>query len=151
MANGSVGIDPGASPSVEVAVDTIADVNFQRNKLVDGTEGSTSAIGVNANPLKVQPRVRGTADYDSGISAVPNTSTAVTATTTYVDKILVTNASDTQRTFSLTNTAGGEIISQFPIAPRNTHVFDLGGMEMVGIKWLASASSAIRGQIKGWQ
>jgi hypothetical protein len=151
MAFGTTSIDPGSSPSVAVAQDTVAGGIYQRVKLADPTEGSASAIGNDANPQKVKPRRRGTADYDSGMSAVPNVSTAVTASTTYVERLIVTNISDAQRAFSLTNTAGDEVISQLPIAPHETRVFDLGGAELVGIKWLASAAAAVRAQIVGAQ
>lgn len=151
MAFGSVDIDPGNTPSEPVAADVISTVNYQRIKLADGTEGSTTATGINANPLKVQQRTRGTSDYDSGNSAVPAVDTEVTPTTTYVDKILLTNISDLARTVTLTNTAGNAILSQYALAPRSSVVLDLGGMECVGLRWSASAGSAVRGQIRGWQ
>lgn len=151
MSFGSTGIDPGSSATTLVAVDTISSVEYQRFKLADATEGATTGIGINANPLKVQPRRRGTADYDSGMSGVPASSTSLTTSTTYVERVIVTNISDAQRSFSLTNTAGDEIISQLPLAPRETRVFDFGGASFVGLKWLASTVSTVRGQVVGAQ
>jgi hypothetical protein len=151
VSNTTSSIDPGSSPSLPVAVDSISSALYQRNKQVDPTEGSTSAIGVDANPWKVKPRRFGTSDYDSGRIVAPSSATQITATTTYVERILLTNLTDTERSYTLTNAADAEVISQYPIAPRMSVVLDLGGMAIAGLKHLASAGSAVAIQIVGAQ
>ena len=56
MAFGDVDITPGAGAAV--GVDLISGVNYQRNKLMDGTEGGTEGIpGSLARGLRVDPAV----------------------------------------------------------------------------------------------
>ncbi len=45
-------IDPGPTPSLSVGTEEIAGVQYPFTKLVDATVGSTSPIGITANPLK---------------------------------------------------------------------------------------------------
>jgi hypothetical protein len=120
MAYTDVDIDPGATPSVPVAVDAISSVNYQINKLADGTEGSTSAIGVDANPFKVKNRRRGTADYDSGRVAVATPDPAeVTASTIYPESGIVTNTTTSARVLTLTNAADDTLLI-LTLAPKST-------------------------------
>lgn len=46
-------IDPGPSPSIQVATEEIGGVQFPFTKLIDSTVGSSSPIGIAANPLKI--------------------------------------------------------------------------------------------------
>jgi hypothetical protein len=151
MSYGTTSIDPGSTPSVAVARDLVAGAMYQRVKLSDATEDATTAIGVDANPLRTLPRRRGTSDYDSGRVVATMSSAAVTTATVYVERIFLSNVTDTQRYVTLTNTAGAEYLSQMVLAPRETRVLDLGSLAMVGIKVQAEANSAIALQIVGAQ
>lgn len=53
MAFTGAGVDPGNSPTLVVAVEQIAGLDFQAIKIVDGTPGSTTPVGTSANPLHV--------------------------------------------------------------------------------------------------
>jgi predicted solute-binding protein len=141
----------GSLADAAVAIDRISAVDYQYVKLKVSTAGSTTSTGVDASPLVVRERKFGTADYDSGQLAVPDSSTAVSTAVVYIDKILVTNITTSQRTYSLTNTAGDVLISEAPIAPHETRIFDLGGMSITGIKHLASVVTSLRAQIRGDQ
>lgn len=147
VAGGTTGSLADAAP----AIDRIASVDYQMMKLADATTDATTGIGIDANPLKVKNRRRGTSDYDTGISAVPASATQVTASTTYLERILLTNITAAQHTFSLTDAADAEVISQYPVGPRMSVVLDLGGMALAGIKWSADQALAIRAQILGAQ
>lgn len=152
MSYGTTSIDPGTSPSVGVASDAIASVVYQRIKLADATEGATTGIGIAGNPLKVQPRRLGTADYDSGNSAVPSSLTAVTASTIYPEGGYVTNIGDVDKWFTVTNTAGDEVCSRLVIAARSTVRLPFApGMALVGLKWQAETVSCLRAQVWGAQ
>lgn len=141
----------GALPDANVAIDRNGSADYQRLKLADATEGSTTPIGTDANPLRVRNRRRGTSDYDSGRVAVGATLAAITTATVYPEVILVTNTSVTQRWVTLTNTAGDEWISQYPVAPRQTVTFHLSPLELVGLKAQAEAAGAIVIAIAGGQ
>lgn len=120
MSNTTSSIDPGTSPTVGVAVDQIAGANYQRTKLNDSTEGSTSEVGVDANPLKVRPRRRGTSDYDSGLVSVTNGAPAsVTASTIYPEGGTLANTGASTRKVTLTN-AADSAIAVLTIAPETT-------------------------------
>lgn len=104
----SAGIDPGDSQSLNVAVDRISTVDFQRIKLVDPTEGSTTAIGIASNPLKVQDRRRGTADYDSGVVEIANGAPAsITGATIYPEAGFIANNATSVAVVLLVDAADG--------------------------------------------
>jgi hypothetical protein len=124
MAHGTRNIAAGTTgsltPDPAVAVDIISSVDYQRTKLADATEGSTSAIGIAANPLKVQNRRRGSADYDSGLVAVTNGSPAsVTSSTIYPEGGFISNTSASQRKVTLTD-GGNNAIATINVAPEST-------------------------------
>jgi hypothetical protein len=120
MAYGPTEIDPGSSPSVPVAGDVIATVVYQATKDIDATEGSTSPIGVDANPKKVKNRRRGTADYDSGRVAVDTPAPAeVTAATIYPESGIVSNTTASARVLTLTNSADDTLLI-LTLAPKST-------------------------------
>lgn len=48
-------VDNGSLTDYDVASDTIAGAEYQKVKLTDPTSGSSSAIGVAANPLRIDP------------------------------------------------------------------------------------------------
>jgi hypothetical protein len=53
MAFTGAGIDPGDTPTLNVAVEQVAGKDYQAVKLVDGTPGSETPVGTTANPMKV--------------------------------------------------------------------------------------------------
>jgi hypothetical protein len=55
MAYGHYDIDPGPSPTLQIAVDVIAGQGWPTSKLIDPTAGSTTPIGVESNPLRARP------------------------------------------------------------------------------------------------
>jgi hypothetical protein len=102
----AAGTSGSLSPDPAVAVDTVSGVDYERTKLADATEGSTSAIGVDANPLKVKNRRRGTSDYDSGRVSVTNGAPAsVTASTIYPEGGTLSNTGSSTRKVTLTDAA----------------------------------------------
>jgi hypothetical protein len=143
MAHGTASIDPGSSPSVAVAVDAISGAHYQRTKLADATEGSTSPIGIDANPLRVRNRRRGTSDYDSGRVEVTNGSPAsVTSSTIYPEAATVCNPTDSARKLTLTNTADQTLVVM-TVAPQTTVPVPVAGGAWVGLKAGADGSGLL--------
>ncbi len=100
----------GSLADAAVAIDRIAGADYQRTKLTKSTTGSTTATGVDADPLIVKNRRRGTADYDSGLVAVTNGAPAsVTATTIYPDGGTLANTATAQRKVTLTDGSNNSI------------------------------------------
>lgn len=64
-----------------VAIDTVASEDFQRVKLVDGTIGSSTAVGTAANPLRVDP---------TGTTTQPISGTVAVSTALALDATLGT-------------------------------------------------------------
>jgi hypothetical protein len=109
----------GALPDAAVAIDRIAGSDYQRTKLTESTTGSTTATGVDANPLKVLNRRRGTADYDSGLVSVTNGAPAsVTTATIYPEGGTLSNPGAIAGDVTLTNTANGTI-AVITMAPKS--------------------------------
>lgn len=151
MSFGNTSVDPGANPSVAIARDLVSSAIYQRVKLANPTENSVDPIGVDAYPMTVKPRRRGTSDYDSGRTAVTTTLTSVTTATVYIEKVIITNITDAQHWFTLTNTANAEWISRLGLSPRETRTIDLGFAAMVGLKVQSDADSAVVAVIVGAQ
>lgn len=141
----------GALPDAAVAIDRIAGSDYQLNKLVDATVGSTSPTGVDANPLVVKNRRRGTSDYDSGlVSVAVGAPAAVTGATIYPEGGFLSNTSTTERKVTLTNTAGSTI-AVVDVAPENTIPLPVpGGGAWVGLKAGADGAGVVL-QVAGGQ
>jgi hypothetical protein len=144
----------GTLSDVPVAQDTSGGAVFQRTKDTDGTEGSTTAIGIDSNPKRVRPRRRGTADYDSGVFAVdgadPIVPGVVTAATIYPESGVLINDSQQVREVRWTNSAGG-LLGVATIQPKQAVQMPLPASgAWVGLKIGASGDS-VRAQIAGAQ
>lgn len=152
MPFGTASIDAGTNPTIPVAEDTISGAVYQRVKLADGTADATGAIGIDSNPLRVRSRRRGTADYDSGNVSVAAASTAVTSATVYVLGGYVVNLTDQIQTVTVTDTAGDEILSAYPLQPHETKELPLRDeVALVGIKAFAGAAGVAKLRIWGCQ
>lgn len=97
----------------------------------------------------------GTTTYDPAAVKIPDaTLDVLTATTTCVDTIVVTNVGSAQATITVQDTQGTpvQLLNALPIAPGATSVLNLGGMKFAsGIKYQASASNTISIWVKGRQ
>lgn len=92
------------STTVPVRGDTIAGGVVQAFKELDATEESSTPIGTDANPKKVKPRRRGTADYDSGNFAVNDGAPSqVTAATIFPEGGVLINDTNEVREFRWTD------------------------------------------------
>jgi hypothetical protein len=148
---GTSSIDPGAAPSLAVATDAIASALYQRVKQANPNADQTGAYGIDSDPVRVRPRRRGIADYDSGPVAVPNSApAAVTAAAIYPEGGYVVNSSAVPVEVTVTDTAGNLLFFQ-EIAPKKTEQLPFTpGMGITGLKWGANAAG-ISGQVWGAQ
>ena len=105
-------------------------------------------------PIAAGPPQQGfLGDFDSGLVALPNSSTALTANTVLAQNIYCHNATGGAVTVTITNTAGTAYVQAQSI-PANSTVQLLNGgkgLQMAGIKWNASAAASVDCQIAGYQ
>jgi hypothetical protein len=144
MSFGTISIDPGNAPSVAIASDTISSAVYQRIKQANPNADQTGAYGIDADPVRVRPRRRGTSDWDTGLSEVPTAGAlvAVISGTVYPEGGFITNVTDQVQWFTLTNTAGREICSQWDLQPRETRELPFKpGASYLGLKWRAKDSA----------
>lgn len=148
VAGGTTGSLADAAP----AIDRIASVDYQRVKLADGTTDVTTAIGIDANPLKVKNRRLGTSDYDSGNVLATAAFVAITAAAIKPEGGWVSNIDTVQRSFSLTDGADVPICTDVQLAPGAFLPLPFkAGMSVTGLKVKASAANAVRLQVWGSQ
>lgn len=142
----------GSLPDVAVATDQISGAKYQRVKLADPNADQTGAYGIDSAPLRVRQRRRGTADYDSGNVAVTASLVAVTSATVYLMGGYAVNLTDQVQWVTLTDTAGDEIMSQFPLQPRESKPIPVNDeVQFVGLKVQASAASSLKVRVWGVQ
>jgi hypothetical protein len=102
----------GSLADAAVAIDRVSSADYQYTKLKKSTAGSQVSTGVDADPLIVANRRRGTSNYDSGLVAVTNGAPAsVTASTIYPEGGTLANTSTGVREVTLTNGADAAIMT----------------------------------------
>lgn len=97
----------------------------------------------------------GATSYDPAALKIPDaTLDVLTASTTCVDTIVVTNVGSAQATITVQDTQGTpvQLLNALPIAPGASTVLNLGGVKFAsGIKYQASASNTLSIWVKGRQ
>lgn len=117
---------PVTGHEVERQVIGVADPD-DWSKIAKVTEAAPAA---DALGLVVRPVGSGTEpNYDSGLVAVPDTETPVTAVTTRVTTLLVINDATQLRHLTLKDGAGGTYITAMPVNPKALLALALGGAE----------------------
>jgi hypothetical protein len=102
----------GDLPNFLVHLDRVSGGDYQYTKLKKSTAGSQVSTGVDADPLIVANRRRGTSNYDSGLVAVTNGAPAsVTASTIYPEGGTLANTSTGVREVTLTTGADAAIMT----------------------------------------
>jgi hypothetical protein len=151
MSFGTRSVDPGTSLTLPVAVDTIAGAEYQRVKLADPTADATGAFGVDANPLRVRSRRRGTTDYDSGLVNLPSTETQLFSGTVYLTQLFFHNLTGNIQRLNVRNTAGVYLFKDYDLEPHAIINLQCNEAAIVGLHWQAANANAISGQIVGTQ
>lgn len=92
-------------------------------------------------------------DFDSGITTLTNSLTALTTQQVLVTNIFCANTTAGAVTVTITNTAGTAYVQAFSMAANSTAQFLNGGkgVIMAGIKWNAGANASVNCQIAGYQ
>jgi hypothetical protein len=124
--------------------------NYSNTSIASYTfTGTIGAVTEGSPPWTWSPYV----NYDSTVTALPNTLTALTATTTWVNVLFCNNTDSSSHTLTVTDTAGHAYASALSISGNtNKVVFEsTPGIKMVGIKWNADASSVLVCQVEGRQ
>lgn len=89
-------------------------------------------------------------DFDTGYVAVPTSLTAITTAIVYMAGQRFTNTTSSARTVSLVDTAGGAILSEYPIGPHGSIPSPAINFEpSTGLKWQASDTGVV-GKLWGW-
>lgn len=104
MAYGTSSIDPGSNPTTDVYVDTVGGKNIQGIKLIDATEGSTTPVGTNTNPLRTREQ-SGASITTETLKTVTTSSSVVISANTARLGAWVRNISDTDIYVSHSGTA----------------------------------------------
>ncbi len=143
-----VGSIAGALPTGTNTIGAISNTGFN----VTGTlPAGTNAIGtVRINPLTSC----GNTIFDSGITTIPTTEAAATATTTCVQAIYVNNLTASAQTFSIKDNAATPIVivNAFSLPGNSNILLTFGGIKFnLGVRWVATNASALNAQILGYQ
>src|SRR4051812_47442059 len=128
-----------------------AQVSAQGAMKIDGS-GVTQPVS--GTVTAVDKTACGTTVYDSGITALPTASTAVTATATCVNAVLFVNTTGSVQsvTFSDNQASPVAYLSAFQIPANSTLVYDLHNARLAnGIKWQATNAASVNAQIVGLQ
>jgi hypothetical protein len=109
---------------------------------------------VSGSVTSVPKTACGTTAYDSGMAALPTTSTAATTTSTCVNAVIFVNVTGATQTVTLTDNQGTPMayLSGFQIPANSTLVYDLNFARLAsGIKWSSTNASSVNAQIVGMQ
>ncbi len=111
----------------------------------------TNAIGtVRANPLTSC----GNTIFDSGMTNLPTTEAAATATTTCVEAIYVNNLTASSQTFSIKDNQATPVVyvNGFNLPGNSNMLITFGGIKFnLGVRWVATNASSVNAQILGYQ
>ena len=111
----------------------------------------TNAIGtVRSNPLTSC----GNTIFDSGITTIPTTEAAATATATCVQAIYVNNLTASAQTFSIKDNQATPVVyvNSFSLPANSNMLITFGGIKFLGgVRWVATNASAVNAQILGYQ
>jgi hypothetical protein len=117
-------------------------------------DGSAVTQPVSGNVTVAPKTACGTAVYDSGMVALPTTSTAVTTTATCVNSVIFVNTTGATQTVTMTDNQGSPVtyLASFQIPANSTLVYGLDYAKMAnGIKWSATNATSVNAQIVGMQ
>jgi len=122
----------------------------------------TVSVGINAgtNLIGYTRAQNGcsTTVYESGMAYLPTTSTAVTATSTCVTLLALTNGGATSQTITVTdgstncNSAACPVLSSFVLPANSNVLLSLYGMKFTtGLKWQTTTANQVMGDVIGNQ
>lgn len=117
-------------------------------------DGSAVTQPVSGTLTVAEKTTCGTTAYDSGLTVLPTSSTAITTTATCVDAVLFVNTTASVQTVTLTDNQGSPVayLSGFQVPANSTMVYDLHYAKFAnGIKWLATNATSVNAQVVGFQ
>ena len=95
-------------------------------------------------------------EWQTQTGYIPNSATVITATDSYVDRVVLSNITAGSVTITITDTStncGGSVCQIWPtvtIAANTVYVADMGGIYAPGgVKWQCSAATSVVGWMKG--
>jgi hypothetical protein len=151
---------PGAAGSASADVITVQGVASMTALKVDGSavtqpvSGTLSAVTAITNTVSVAPKTScGATAFTPAWQAVPTSITALTATTSCVVAILVTNTNSSAQTVTVTDGQGAPVtvLSAFSIPANSEITLPLHGAQMTsGIKWSAGGAG-VTGTVVAYQ
>lgn len=87
--------------------------------------------------------------FDSGLVPLTDTLAALTADAIEVARVILCNLTTSAQTVTITNTAGGFYLKDFPLQGRMTVALDFGRALVNGVKWKAGANASVNAQLVG--
>jgi len=96
----------------------------------------------------------GTTIFDSGITTIPTTEAAATATATCVQAVYINNLTSSAQTFSIKDNQGTSVVyvNAFSLPANSNMLLTFGGIKFSGgVRWVATNASAVNAQILGYQ
>ncbi len=143
-----VGSIAGALPTGSNTIGAISNTGFN---VTGALPAGTNAIGtVRQNPLTSC----GNTIFDSGITTIPTTEAAATATATCVQAIYVNNLTASAQTFSIKDNQGTPVVyvNNFSLPANSNMLLTFDGIKFAsGVRWVATNASAVNAQVLGYQ
>jgi len=131
---------------------------WQATQPVSGTVSAGINAGTNLIGYTRAQNGCSTTVYESGMAYLPTTSTAVTATTTCVTLLALTNGGATSQTITITdgstncNSAACPVLSSFVLPANSNVLLPLYGMKFTtGLKWSTTTANQVMGDVIGNQ
>ncbi len=143
-----VGSVASALPTGTNTLGAISNTGFN---VTGSLPAGTNAVGtVRINQLSSC----GNTVFDSGITTLPTTEAAATATSTCVQAIYVNNLTGSAQTFSIKDNQATPVVyvNSFSLPGNSDMLLTFNGIKFAsGVRWVASTSSAVNAQILGYQ
>lgn len=143
-----VGSIAGALPTGSNTIGAISNAGFN---VTGSLPAGSAAIGT----VRMAPLTScGTTIYDSGITTIPTTEAAATATATCVSAIYVNNLTSSAQTFSIKDNQATPVVyvNGFSLPANSNMLLLFGGIKFAaGVRWVATNASAVNAQIYGTQ
>lgn len=160
---GNVTVVQGTGSNLHVAVDSapttaVTGTFFQTTQPVSLASLPALGAGTNLVGYSRAQNACGTTNYESGMTNPPTSSTSLTATTTCVALIYVSNTTASAATITIQdqgtgcNSAACIWVDAFSVPPNSNMALPLYGMKFAsGIKWIQGTSNALSVDILGNQ
>ena len=150
--SGTVGITANSAVNV-------AQINGVAPLMGNGVSGTgaqrVSIASDSTGQIRISPQTScGTTVFDSGITSVPTTEAAATATASCVQAIYCNNLTASAQVFSIKDNAATPIVvvNGFSLPGNSNILLTFGGIKFnLGVRWVATNASSVNCQVLAYQ